>query len=75
MTGAREKHVGKVSISDRNLINLIFADGVDSLAEEEQELEVLFESLVKTCLRHKMEISADKTKLVTNSGDGIARKI
>ena len=75
MTGALEKHVGKVSISVRNLINLMFADGVYALAEVKQELEVLFESLVKTCSRHKMEISTDKTKFMTNSGDGIQRKI
>ena len=45
------------------------------LAEEEQELEALVESLDKTCTRYKMEISAEKTKLMTNSANGIQREI
>ena len=39
---------------------------MDALAEEEQELEALVRSLDKTCTRSKMEISAEKTKLMTN---------
>ena len=48
---------------------------IDALAEEEQELEALVESLDKTCTRYKMEISAEKTKLMTNSANGIQREI
>ena len=44
-----------------------------ALAEEEQELEALVESLDKTCTRYKIKISAGKTKLMTNSTDGIQR--
>ena len=55
--------------------NLRFADDIDALAEEEQELEALVESLDKTCTRYKMEISAEKTKLMTNSANGIQREI
>ena len=50
------------------------ADDIDALAEEEQELEVLVETLDKTCRRYKMEISAEKTKVMTNSADGIQRE-
>ena len=71
MSGVLERHDGKVSISSRNITSLRFAD----LAEEEQELEALVESLNKTCTRYKMEISAEKTKLMTNSANGIQRKI
>ena len=46
-----------------------------ALAEEEQELEALVESLDKTCTRYKMEISAEKTKLMTNCANGIQREI
>ena len=46
----------------------------DALAEEEQELEALVESLDKTCRRYKMEISA-KIKLMTNSANGIQREV
>ena len=56
---ALEEHDGKVSIGGRNITNLWFADDKDALAEEEQELEVLVESLDKTCTRYKMEISAE----------------
>ena len=40
-----------------------------------QELEPPVESLDKTCTRYKMEISAEKTKLMTNSANGIQREI
>ena len=70
MSDALEEHDGKVSIGDRNITNLPFADDIDALAEEEQELEALVESLDKTCTRYKMEISAEKTKLMTNSANG-----
>ena len=58
MTDALEGHDGQVSIGDRNITNLRYADDIDALAEEEQELEALVESLDKTCSRYKMEISA-----------------
>ena len=47
----------------------------DALADEEQELEALLESLHKTCTRYKVEISAEKTKLMTNRANGIQREI
>ena len=75
MSDALEEHDGKVSIGDRNITNLRFADDIDALALEEQELEALVESLDKTCTRYKMEISAEKTKLMTNSANGIQREI
>ena len=75
MLDALEEHDGKVSIGGRNITNLRFADDIDALAEEEQKLEALVESLDKTCTRYKMEISAEKTKLMTNSANGIQREI
>ena len=57
-----EEHDGKVNIGGRNIANQRFADDIDALAEEDQELEVLVESLDKTCTRYKMKISAEKTK-------------
>ena len=70
MSDALEEHDGKVSIGGRNITNAI-----DALAEEEQELEALAESLDKTCTRYKMEISAEKTKMMINSANGIQREI
>ena len=75
MSDALEEHDGKVSIGGRNITNLRCADDIDALAEEEQDLEALVESLDKTCTRYKMEISAEKTKLLTNSVSCIQREI
>ena len=52
MSGALEEHDGKVSIGGINITNLRFADDTGALAEEEQELEALVESLDKTCTRY-----------------------
>ena len=38
MSDALEEHDGKVSIGGRNITSLRFADDIDALAEEEQEL-------------------------------------
>ena len=46
MPDALEERDGKVSIGDRNITNLRFADDIDTPAEEEQEL---FDTLDKTC--------------------------
>ena len=73
MPDALEEHDGKVIIGGRNINNLRFADDIAALAEEEQELEALNESLDKTFT--KMEISAEKTKVMTNSANDIQKKI
>ena len=73
MSNALEEHDVKVSIGDRNITNLQFVDGIDAPDMEEQELEALVESLDKTCTRYKMEISAEKTKLITKRAKGIQR--
>ena len=69
-----EEHGGKISIGGRNITNLRFADGIDAL-EGKQEIEALVESLDKTCTSYKVEISADKTKLMTSSANDIQREI
>ena len=75
MSDALKEHDGKVSIGGRNITNLQFADDIDVLAEEEQELEALVGSHDKICTRYKMEISAEKTKLMRNIAHGIQREI
>ena len=79
MSDALEEHDGTVSIGGRNITNLRFADDIDALAEEEEEPKALVESLDKIYnlqnTRYKMEISAEKTKLMTNSDNGIQRVI
>ena len=71
MSDALEEHDRKVSISSRNIINLPFPDDIGAIAEEEQEQETLVESVNKTCTRHKMDISAEESKLMTNSSNAI----
>ena len=75
MSDALVEHDGKVSVGGRNITNLRFTDDTDALAEEEQELEALVESFDKIYTRYKMEISAEKTKLMANSANGIQREI
>ena len=72
MSDALEEH-DRISISGGNITNLEIADDIHALAEEEQELEDLIESLDKTCTSYKMEITAEKTRLMTNSANGILR--
>ena len=74
MSDALEEHDGKFNIGGRNITNLWFADDIDALAEEKQELEALVESLHNTFTRYKMEISAEKAKPMTNSANGIQRE-
>ena len=63
MTDALEDHEGTVSIGGRTITNLRFADDIDGLAGEEEELVNLVERLDKASTAYGMEISAEKTKL------------
>ena len=67
MTDALEDHEGTVSIGGRTITNLRFADDIDGLAGEEEELANLAERLDKASTAYGMEISAKKTKLMTTS--------
>ena len=67
MTDASENHEGTVSIGGRTITNLRFADYIDGLAGEEEELANLVERLDKASTAYSMEISAEKSKLMTNN--------
>ena len=71
MTDALEDHEGTVSIGGRTITNLCFADDINSLAGNEEELAQLVEKLERTAAAFGMEISAKKTKLMTNNTSGI----
>ena len=73
MTEALEDHEGTVSIGGRAITNFCFADDIDDLAGEEEELAKLVERLYKASTVYGMEISAEKTKLMTNNTSGINR--
>ena len=71
MTDALEEHEGTVSIGGGTITNLRFSDDIDGLAEEEEELANLVQYLDKASTASGMEISAEKTKLMTNNTSGI----
>ena len=75
MADALEDHKGTVRIGGRTITNLRFADDIDGLAGEEEELANLVERLDKAFTAHGMEISAEKTELVTNNTSGINTEI
>ena len=75
MTDTLEDHEGTVSIGGRAITNLRFAHDIDSFAGEEEELAKLIELLDKASTAHGMEISAEKTKLMTNNTSGINTEI
>ena len=58
MTDALEDHKGTVSIGGKTVTNFRFADGIDGLAGEEDELTNVVERLDKTSTAYGMEISA-----------------
>ena len=75
MTDTLEDHEGTVSIGSRTISNLRFADDIDGLAGEEDKLAKLFVHLNKASTAYGMEISAEKTKLMTNNTSGINTEI
>ena len=75
MTDALEDREGTVSIGGRTITNPRFADDIESLAGEEEELANLAERLDKASTAHGMENSAEKTKLMTNNTSGINTEI
>ena len=72
---SREDHKGTVSTGGRTIINLRFADDIDGLVEEKEELAKSIERLDKASIAYGMEISAEKTKLMTNNTSGINTEI
>ena len=75
MTDTLEDHEGTVSIGGRTITNLRFADNIDGLAGEEKDLANLVEGLDKASTAYGMEISAEKTKLMTNNTSVIYTEI
>ena len=75
MTNALEDHERTVSIGGRTITNFHFADDIDGLAGEEEQLANLVERLDKAPTACGMEIRAEKTKLMTNNTNGINTEI
>ena len=75
MTDALDEHEGTVSTGGRTITNIRFADDIDGLAGEEEELAKLVECLDKASTAYGMEIIAEKTKLMKNNTSGINTEI
>ena len=75
MTDALDDHEGTVSIGGRTITNLRFADDIDDFAGVGEEPANLFERLDKASTAYGMEISVEKTKLMTNNTSGINTEI
>ena len=71
MTDALEDLEGTVSIGGRTTSNLRFANDIDGITGEKEELAKLVKPLDKASTANGMEISAEKTKLMTNNTSGI----
>ena len=75
MTDTLEDHEGTVSIGGRTITNLRFADDINGLAGEEEDLAKLVEHLDKTTTVYGMEIYAERSKLMTNNTSSINTEI
>ena len=69
-TDAVEDREGTVSVGGRPITNFRFADDIDGLPGQE-EVAKLVEHLDKASTAYGIEISAEKTKLMTNNTSGI----
>ena len=75
MADTLEDHEGTVSAGSRTITNLRFADDIDGLAGDKEELANVVERLDKASTAYGMEISTEKTKLLTNNTSGINTEI
>ena len=75
MADTLEDHQGTVSIRDRTITNLRFADDIDGQSGQEQELDKLINHLEEASVAYDMQISADKTQLMTNNINCISADI
>ena len=75
MADALEDYEGTVSIGGRAITSLRFADDIDGLKGEEEELAKLVEHLDKASTAYSMKFSTEKTKLMTKNTSGINTEI
>ena len=75
MTDALENHEGTVKIGGRIITNLRFADDIDGLAGKEEELENLAKNVETASTAYGMEISPEKTKIMSKNANGLTKTI
>ena len=71
MADALEDHERTVSVGGRTITNLCFADDIDGLTGLGQELVKSVNHLEEPSTAYGMQISAEKTQLMTNNTNGI----
>ena len=75
MTDALENYEGTVRIGGRIITNLCFEDDIDGLAGKEEELENLVKMVETASTAYGMEISPEKTKIMSNKANGLTKTI
>ena len=65
----------EVSIGGRTITNLRFADDIDGLVGQAQELVKVLNHLEEASTAYGMQIRAEKTQLMTNKTNGISTDI
>lgn len=75
MSEGLEEQAGSVSIGGRIITNLCFADDIDGLAGDEQEVKLLTRRLNSASAKYGMEINMENTKLMTNNPSGFQEEI
>ena len=68
MTHALENFNGTISIGGRQITNLRFADDIDGITLEEEELTKLVHNLNSAAAKFGMKISSEKPKIMKNNG-------
>ena len=64
-------HHTSIPIGGRSICNLRFADGIDPLGGSNGELQDLTNRLTETATAYRMEVSTEKSKIMTNSTNNI----
>ncbi|GFR73062.1 endonuclease-reverse transcriptase [Elysia marginata] len=75
LTNALQDHFGTVSIDGRPITNIRFANDINGLTGNVCELASLVEKPDKASSNFGMEISAEKTKIMTNSKESSKKEI
>ena len=75
MVNALEDHAGTVSIEGRTITKLRFADDTDGLTGQKQKLVKLVNHLEEAATAYDIQLSAEKTQLMTSNTNGISTDI
>ena len=72
MVGTFHDHNTSISIGGQPICNLQFADDIDFMGGSSSELQDLTNRLVDTARAYGMEVSTEKSKIMTNSTNNIS---